>query len=74
MTRSLLLLIATTASAQILWREPAPSKIAPPKAPFTYVREDPSGTQPKLFVRDAADDPGEQGRRAAHTYGVIPRP
>ena len=31
-----------------------PSKVAPPKAPFTYVREDPSGTQPKLFVRDAA--------------------
>src|SRR3954447_1301625 len=54
MTRCLLVLIATTASAQTLWREPAPSKIAPPKPPFTFVREDPSGTQPKLFVRDAA--------------------
>jgi hypothetical protein len=24
-----------------------------PKPPFTFVREDPSGTQPKVFVRDA---------------------
>lgn len=27
--------------------------VAPPKAPFTFLREDPSGTQPKLFARDA---------------------
>src|SRR5438067_2372917 len=46
-------LLACPASAQILWREPVPSSIAPPKPPFTYLREDPSGTQPKLFVRDA---------------------
>src|SRR3954447_5624787 len=54
MTRCLLVLIATTASAQTLWREPAPSKVAPPKPPYTFLREDPSGTQPKLFVRDAS--------------------
>ena len=51
--RWLLLLIATAAGAQTLWREPAQSKVAPPKPPYTFLREDPSGTQPKLFVRDA---------------------
>jgi hypothetical protein len=37
-----------------LWAPPQPVEVAPPKAPYTFVREDPSGTQPKLFVRDAA--------------------
>lgn len=41
------------AAAPILWRTPEPVDVAPPKAPFTFLREDPSGTQPKLFVRDA---------------------
>ena len=27
--------------------------LAAPKPPFTFLREDPSGTQPKLFARDA---------------------
>jgi hypothetical protein len=53
--RTLLLLWAVaTASAQTLWHTPAPSTATPPKPPYTFVREDPSGTQPKLFVRDAA--------------------
>jgi hypothetical protein len=51
---SLVLLIATVASGQTLWREPAPSNVAPPKAPFRFLREDLSGTQPKLFVKDAS--------------------
>ena len=54
MTRRLLVLIATTAFVQIFWREPTLSEMALSKQPFTFVREDPSGTQPKLFVRDAA--------------------
>lgn len=37
-----------------LWAPPRPVEVAPPKAPYTFVREDPSGTQPKLFVRDSA--------------------
>lgn len=28
--------------------------VAAPKPPFTFLREDPSGTQPKVFVKDAA--------------------
>jgi hypothetical protein len=28
--------------------------VGAPKPPFTFLREDPSGTQPKLFARDAA--------------------
>jgi hypothetical protein len=30
------------------------ARVGLPKPPFTFVREDPSGTQPKLFARDAA--------------------
>src|SRR5690242_17303633 len=54
--RSVLLLLWTAAvgPAQTLWTPPKPSTVQPPKAPYTFVREDPSGTQPKLFVRDAA--------------------
>jgi hypothetical protein len=39
-----------------LWQDPAslPPPAPPPRAPFTFLREDPSGTQPKFFVRDAA--------------------
>jgi hypothetical protein len=39
-----------------LWQDPAslPAPAPPPRAPFTFLREDPSGTQPKFFVRDAA--------------------
>ena len=54
MRRYVLLLVATAAGAQTLWHEPKPSNIAPPKPPYTFVREDLSGTQPKLFVRDAS--------------------
>ena len=46
----LLLLAAAT-----LWMPPKPVEVAPPKAPYTYLREDSSGTQPKLFVRDASN-------------------
>lgn len=42
------------ASAQTLWQPPRASTVQPPKPPFTFVREDLSGTQPKVFVRDAA--------------------
>ena len=54
--RSLVLVAVwvTGAAAQPLWQPPKPSTVQPPKAPFTFVREDPSGTQPKVFVRDAA--------------------
>lgn len=39
-----------------LWQHPAslPAPAPPPRAPFTFLREDLSGTQPKFFVRDAA--------------------
>ena len=48
-----------------LWRDPgdvaaldfagtAGASVALPKPPFTFLREDPSGTQPKLFARNAA--------------------
>jgi hypothetical protein len=47
-------LLAAPAFAQTLWSPPKPSTAQPPKPPFTFVREDPSGTQPKLFARDAA--------------------
>jgi hypothetical protein len=50
----LVALAVAGASAQTLWQPPKPSGVQPPKPPFTFVREDPSGTQPKLFVRDAA--------------------
>jgi hypothetical protein len=46
-------LLAIPAAGQTLWHEPAASNVAPPKAPFTVLREDPSGTQPKVFVHDA---------------------
>ncbi len=60
--------LCTAAYAQLpsgsLWRDPgnvasldfAGSMAAPvsqPKPPFTFLREDMSGTQPKIFVRDA---------------------
>jgi hypothetical protein len=32
----------------------AGSNVQPPKAPFTFIREDLSGTQPKVFVKDAS--------------------
>jgi hypothetical protein len=51
---ALIFLLAGAASGQTLWQEPKPSNVAPPKPPYTFLREDPSGTQPKLFVRDAA--------------------
>jgi hypothetical protein len=40
----------------VLWRDPAHlgPPPAPPRPPFTFLREDRSGTQPKLFARDAA--------------------
>src|SRR4051794_36987821 len=41
-------------AAATLWHPPKPVDAVPPKAPFTFLREDRSGTQPKLFVRDAA--------------------
>jgi hypothetical protein len=43
-------------TAAVLWRDPAQVEPlpAPPRPPFTFVREDLSGTQPKLFARDAA--------------------
>lgn len=48
-----------------LWRDPgnvaaldfggtAGAPVHLPKPPFTFLREDPSGTQPKLFARDSA--------------------
>ncbi len=42
-------------AAATLWTPPKPVDVPPPKAPYTYLREDPSGTQPKLFVRDASN-------------------
>ncbi len=57
---SLFLAITLAAGAQtrILWRDPdrvvSEPPVQPPRAPFTFLREDPSGTQPKLFARDAA--------------------
>jgi hypothetical protein len=49
----LVALWSVVAAAQPLWQPPKPSTVQPPKAPFMFVREDLSGTQPKLFVRDA---------------------
>jgi hypothetical protein len=56
---TLFLLFAASAGAQTLWRDPGDiAKIdfadsaEAPQPPFTFLREDPSGTQPKLFVRD----------------------
>jgi hypothetical protein len=61
---ALLALLCWTASAQVLWHDPG--KVAArdfagtagfavnlPKPPFTFEREDLSGTQPKIFVHDA---------------------
>jgi hypothetical protein len=57
----LLLLLSAAAGAQQLWRDPGDvSKIdfaaaaEAPRPPFTFRHEDLSGTQPKLFVNDAA--------------------
>jgi hypothetical protein len=48
------------AASQSLWHDPGEiDKIdftdmsQAPQSPFTFLREDPSGTQPKLFVRDS---------------------
>lgn len=62
-----LLMLITGACAQerILWRDPGAvasvdlaGPIAPgvptPKPPFTFLKDDPSGTQPKIDVRDSA--------------------
>ncbi len=49
----------------VLWRDPGNvgawdfggdvgTHVPPPKPPYTFVREDLSGTQPKIFVQDAA--------------------
>jgi len=63
------LLVALPLLAQLpkgtLWQDPgdiakldfsntAGAAVGVPKAPFTFLREDTSGTQPKLFVRDAS--------------------
>ncbi|HJT86537.1 MAG TPA: hypothetical protein VJ732_01750 [Bryobacteraceae bacterium] len=56
--------ISSARAQAILWRDPGNTgawdfagtvgtEIKPPKAPYTFVREDLSGTQPKIFVRDA---------------------
>jgi hypothetical protein len=63
----LVFVLAVSAPAQqrLLWRDPGnvaavdlAGGIAPglsnPKPPFTFVREDTGGTQPKLYVREAA--------------------
>ena len=50
---ALVLLCAATGAAQSLWHAPAKVEIAAPKPPFTFLREDSSGTQPKLFAKDA---------------------
>jgi hypothetical protein len=61
----LVFLFCASASAQPdFWHDPgnvaaldlgraAGSGVAAPKPPFTFLREDPSGTQPKVFARDA---------------------
>jgi hypothetical protein len=57
--------VAAAAAQPVFWHDPgnvaaldlggaAGSGVAAPKPPFTFLREDPSGTQPKVFVRDAA--------------------
>jgi hypothetical protein len=48
------ILLLAAATVATLWHPPKPVDAAPPKPPFTFLREDTSGTQPKLFVRDAA--------------------
>lgn len=63
-----LAVICATASAQLpsgsLWRDPGDiakldfagsvgAPVSQPKPPLTFVREDPSGTQSKIFVKDA---------------------
>ncbi len=49
----LFVIVAAAGWAQTLWHEPTLSNVPPPKPPYTFLREDPSGTQPKLFLRDA---------------------
>jgi hypothetical protein len=46
-------ILLLAAAAATLWHPPKPVDVAAPKPPFVFLREDPSGTQPKLFVRDA---------------------
>jgi hypothetical protein len=61
----LLLLCSTARAEQILWQDPGPianwdfgrevgTGIRLPQPPYSFLSEDPSGTQPKIFVRDAA--------------------
>jgi len=61
----LIFVAAAAAQDRILWREPGPvasvdlgGPVVPgtpvPKPPFTFLKEDTSGTQPKVHVRDAA--------------------
>jgi hypothetical protein len=57
--RRLILAVCCTAPlfAQAkLWQAPQslPAPAPPPRAPFTFLREDSTGTQPKFFVHDAS--------------------
>lgn len=60
-------LVTSVAAAQgakpVLWRDPGAiekldlggsldARVQPPKPPFTFLREDTSGTQPKVFIKD----------------------
>ena len=65
MAALLLLLCATARAEQILWQDPGPianwdfgrdvgTGIRLPQPPYTFLKEDLSGTQPKIFVRDGA--------------------
>jgi len=59
-----LVLCLPACAEPVLWHDPgdvsswdfggaAGTQVRPPQPPFTFVREDLSGTQPKVFVRDA---------------------
>jgi len=66
MMLALLLLACSAAGAeQILWQDPGPvaawdfggtvsAGVPSPQPPYTFLQEDLSGTQPKIFVRDRA--------------------
>jgi hypothetical protein len=56
-----MLALALLAASSLLWQDPGRVEAAdlsvasgPPKPPYTFVREDMSGTSPKVIVRDAA--------------------
>jgi hypothetical protein len=56
----ILIAAVTGAGAQTLWHDPGEiekidfaAAAEAPRPPFTFLREDLSGTQPKLFIRDA---------------------